>query len=903
MCSPFDKIIPLLNNVHYTGPRKASALCPGHEDKQNSLSVSEGDDVKLLLKCYAGCEIEKIVSAVGLTMADLFKPSSRAAYRRDRKAEEKNKRADVGQKVERKTQQPAMGCTLAQYASSKHLPEGFLTGIGLSDYAYSGRPAVKMAYRDADGAQNVNRYRIALGNDGGTGSRFLWEKGSKATLYGLWLLPRAREKGYVVLCEGESDAQTLWYHDIPALGIPGASMWKEDWAQHFDSIDTIFLVVEPDQGGQTLLRSLVKSSLRPRIRLIQMAPVKDPSALYLSQPNSFRENWAILLANALDFSSSEDHGELDDNSPSVANVEAETKKTVAQRLIEIGNKVMLFRSERDEAFACFPTNGHSEVWPVRSKAFRKWLSFQFYSESSKPPNSQAMEDALYVLEAMCDYHGETKPLSLRMAQTEDGLWLDLSDSDWRAVRITAAGWSVESKPPPIFRRYAPSASQVLPKAGGDLSQLRRFVNVDDESLYRQLVVWLIASFFPTIAHPILVVYGEQGSAKSTLMRLLAMLVDPSKVPLRSEPRDIGEWVQAADHAYMVTLDNVSNLRGWLSDALCRAVTGEGFTKRRLYSDDEDMIIEYRRVISLTGIEVVPERADLFDRGILTELQPILPENRRTETEVISEFEEVRPDILGGLLDVVAGVLRELPMVRVTCLPRMADFARIGVAVERVLKWPDDSFMSAYAGNIAGQHEEALSSSVLGEPLQMLMKGRSEWLGTAKELLDDVSKQAGESVVKTRDWPKSPRSISGLLRRMAPNLRASGLDVEFTTPHGKRLIVLTNRTGMKIRTTGTDTVPTCSASSPSSKNGTQASLAGTQRGSSETGAEPLHQKRNGWNAEPSVCSVAYSSLDEDILAQLEDDTFSDAFAPPSNEYQLDAGSESDESAEEFEEWQP
>jgi len=520
--------------------------------------------------------------------------------------------------------------------------------------------------------------------------------------------------------------------------------------------------------------------------------------------------------------------------------------STGQRLIEIASKATLFRSEREEAFAYFPVDGHSATWPVRSRAFRRWLSLQFYNDSGKPPNTQALEEALHVLEAKCDFHGEMLPLSLRMAQDGDALWLDLVDEAWKAVRITAQGWNVDGKPPPIFRRYAPAAAQVLPTTSGNLLPLRQFVNVRDENLYRQLVVWLVASFFPRIAHPVLVVYGEQGSAKSTLMRLLAMLVDPSKVPLRAVPRDIGEWIQAADHSWLVTLDNVSNLSGWLSDALCRAVTGEGFSKRQLYSDAEDVIIEFRRVVALTGIEIVPERSDLFDRALLLELKPIVPERRRTEAEVLDEFERVRPEILGGLLDVVAGVLHELPSVKLSYLPRMADFARIGVAVERVLGWPVGTFMAAYGSNIAGQHEEVLSTSILGEQLQMLMKDRAEWAGTATELLNLLNQQAGEAAVRRRDWPKSARAVSGDLRRLSPNLRAVGLEVNSTTPHGKRLITLTRMGAAK-------TVPTLPSVLSSRPDGTQDGNSGTQSGSDGTQPKWIIQDGNAGNARSSYYS--------------------------------------------------
>ena len=66
-------------------------------------------------------------------------------------------------------------------------------------------------------------------------------------LYGLWRLEKIRKAGYVVLVEGESDAQTLWYHKLPALGISGASDWKSEWSSHLEGVERIYAVIEPDE--------------------------------------------------------------------------------------------------------------------------------------------------------------------------------------------------------------------------------------------------------------------------------------------------------------------------------------------------------------------------------------------------------------------------------------------------------------------------------------------------------------------------------------------------------------------------------------------------------------------------------------------------------------------------------
>ena len=166
--------------------------------------------------------------------------------------------AEVGVAPLQPDQEGLRACTLEAYAEAKGLPVDFLRSLGLSDAKYVDTPAVRMPYVDRDGHEQAVRFRISIDGE----DKFRWKQRSKLCLYGLTRLRKARELGYVVLVEGESCAQTLWYHDIPALGIPGANNWKDDRdAPELEGIGTVYVVVEPDKGGQTVLDWLKTSML------------------------------------------------------------------------------------------------------------------------------------------------------------------------------------------------------------------------------------------------------------------------------------------------------------------------------------------------------------------------------------------------------------------------------------------------------------------------------------------------------------------------------------------------------------------------------------------------------------------------------------------------------------------
>lgn len=200
------------------------------------------------------------------------------------------------------TAQQFTGLTLAEYAEAKQLSLEFLQQLGLSEFKFRGQVKIQIPYLDENGEETGVRYRLSMNGD----VRFQWKKGAKVALYGLSRLRAPGETAYVVLGVGESDAQTLWFHDFPALGLPNANSWRDDWAEHFNGINTIYIVLKPGKGGEAVKKWLARTAIRDRVRIIQLAQVRDVSALYLADPTKFTENWQEAMATAIPWKESED---------------------------------------------------------------------------------------------------------------------------------------------------------------------------------------------------------------------------------------------------------------------------------------------------------------------------------------------------------------------------------------------------------------------------------------------------------------------------------------------------------------------------------------------------------------------------------------------------------------------
>jgi hypothetical protein len=387
-----------------------------------------------------------------------------------------------------------------------------------------------------------------------------------------------------------------------------------------------------------------------------------------------------------------------------------------------------------------------------------------------------MQDALGVIEGGAVYGGPELPVAVRIADNDEAIFLDLADSQWRAVDITAHGWTVVVDPPMKFLRPRGVLALPEPVRGGSVADLRRFVNAGNEESWRLMVSWLLATFRPRGPYPILVLHGEQGSAKSTTARILRALIDPNAGPLRAEPREARDLMIAASNGWVVALDNLSWLPPWLSDALCRLSTGGGFATRQLYTDDEEMIFDAQRPVILNGIEEIATRSDLLDRSLVLQL-PALSEDRcRPEAELWADFAKARPRILGALLDAVAAAMKVMPTVRLTRLPRMADFAVWATAAETALGWEPGAFMAAYTGNRGEANDLALDSSPIAGLLRDLADD-GPWEGTCADLLTRLTQAADVKLTGQKVWPKDAAALGRQLARLKPNLRRAGITVE------------------------------------------------------------------------------------------------------------------------------
>jgi len=476
----------------------------------------------------------------------------------------------------------------------------------------------------------------------------------------------------------------------------------------------------------------------------------------------------------------------------------------ATRLVQIAHRYCteFFRNQYNEAFAAIRNDDYLKVIAVDSRDFKDWLGFEYFRETGNTPSTVSLYSALSVLRGEALHRGRRYILDVRVTGDENTIYYDLCSDDWRMVKITADGWEIIPHTMPIFRRFMHQQPQVTPRKDGDLRILLNYVPLKNESDEKLFLSSVATSVIPHIPHVIIIFSGVPGSRKTTVSKMIKRLVDPSALKVQSLPNDRRELAQQLAHHYLCAFDNISCLTEWQSDMLCRAATGEGFSKRKLYTDEDDVIFEYRRAIVLNGIGGFVQRLDLLDRCVVFELDSVDEAERKEERMVWSQFERDLPKIFGGLLNVISKAMKLLPDVREDLyskgLPRMADFCVWGEAIARALGYAEFEFYNAYRKRLKSQSREVLTSDILAYVLLDWLEslkddmGNVRWRGTASELYVALKNHAKnrEIMLSGSGFPRAPNSLKRRLNEMRKSLAEFGVEIltdRAPTKKGEKII--------------------------------------------------------------------------------------------------------------------
>lgn len=463
----------------------------------------------------------------------------------------------------------------------------------------------------------------------------------------------------------------------------------------------------------------------------------------------------------------------------------------ATQLVQIfsAEQYYYFHDELGEPFVRFESCGNYQVHHVNSNKFKSFVRKVGYDNLGSPLKDTVVHEVIGVLSAKATFDGQQHALAYRSAKT-NACWIDLGNGKSDAVMVDKEEWKIVSSKdvPVLFRRNSHMCPLPIPELGGNIEDLKQLIHISNPEIWILLKVWLVTAFIPDIPRPALVLHGLHGAGKSVTATMLRALLDPSHTTLLPMPSNHDEFAQQINNHYLIALDNLQYLKPWASDAICRAITGGAFSKRKLYTDHDDVIFRFQRLFIINGISNPASASDLLDRSILIELDRVPESKRLTERDIRVTFESLAPGILGAIFDALSITLKTEHDYKPSDLPRMADWARLGYAAAEALGIGGEVFIEAYRNNTKLQHNEVIFSDPVAAIVAKLAEEKKELIGTPTEIFVQCRGELDDDEKKTKTWPKTVSHFVRRLKLVSHNLRELGVEVEISRKKERQITI-------------------------------------------------------------------------------------------------------------------
>ena len=569
-------------------------------------------------------------------------------------------------------------------------------------------------------------------------------------------------KNSIYIVEGEKDVDRLMELGLVATcNSGGAGKWEKSFSEHFKD-RTVIVIPDNDDAGRAHAQKVAKN-LRDTaymVRILQLPDLLEKGDVsdWLDAGGTVDELVKLKTATP-------------DKADGAADDEKE-KSSQTDMLVQFArDQFDLIHDKNGDVFARDRCTG--EVRRLSGRQFKDRLIAGFYQKTQIAVRDQSLRESLGTLQALGRFNGEPQNVNIRCAKSGEKYYIDMCESgNSRAIELGAGYWKVIDSPPIQFVRGDAMQPLPVPRTGGNLAALWTIANVP-QKLRVLVITWLIDSIRPDTPFPGLEIIGEQGSGKSTAAEALRRVIDPSSCNLRGAPKTVEDIFVAAGQNHVVAYENVSHLAGPMQDALAILSTGGGYSKRQLYTNDEEHVINVRRPWLINGIAIAVTQQDLVDRVISVEC-PVI-EERQSSSRQWAKFEDDLPGILGGLLDTAAKALAILPSVKLSPAdrPRLVEFVMLGQAVAQSAGFKPDEFLNRFKELRAETVARTLDGSPVACAILELIE--TDPTGITAPVKDILARLEHHKPLGADFWPRSPKGLGDALRRAAPALRQMGIE--------------------------------------------------------------------------------------------------------------------------------
>jgi hypothetical protein len=453
----------------------------------------------------------------------------------------------------------------------------------------------------------------------------------------------------------------------------------------------------------------------------------------------------------------------------------DSKGLSVENILDVASGANFCHDSTGEPYVTVRRGRGLSTMKVLSKDFRHWLTSRCYAEYVQAPSKPVLQQALELFEGQARFDETQREIFLRVGEVNGVTYFDLADGTGRVVGIDGTGYRLMDESPVLFRHSEGMLPLPEPCPGGSVYDLAPLLNLNEDD-FDLLAIWLLSTLRPHGPYAVLDITGEQGSAKSFASWICRSLIDPNAACLRGAPREPRDLLIAAEHSWIVALDNLSSMSKAVADALCRMTTGTGSSVKQNYADKEEVLFTACRTVVINGIPELLIRPDLADRTLRVECPPISDSCRRSEDEMRVQFLEVHPKVLGAILEATSMAIRRRDIItrRKLILPRLADVAIHTEAASPALGWEEGKAVDLMLASRTLTRLQAVNQDAVGSALVAFAKAKhvsewNPWQGTATELLLELDGYKGTGIL-----PVAPNVLSGRITDLTPALREQGV---------------------------------------------------------------------------------------------------------------------------------
>lgn len=421
-------------------------------------------------------------------------------------------------------------------------------------------------------------------------------------------------------------------------------------------------------------------------------------------------------------------------------------------------------------YAMISFSNHIEYVNVDSERFKSYLRYRFREETGTDFGG-SFKWLILEKKDIARFEGKKVEAYYRIAGNDKSITYFLADELHQCIVVNSKGWKLKKGSKYVFLKRTGMEEQIVPIKGGNLKELLLpFINMSENS-FLLFLIYLTQCFFHSSNHFIAIISSGQGSGKSTLTKLIQLLIDPTSATKTLLPSSIEELKNHLATNLLVAFDNTKKLNDDFSDILCAATTGTTFTKRMLFTDIEMMILTLKNIIVLNGIDIVPKKADLLERSLLFELEKITPDKRMTDKKFWSNFEEKRAEILGTIFDTISKALEIKKTLDLKETHRMSDAYTDMCAIALALDIPLEKFERIFNENIAKLEQTRSEENYFCNTIKDYLESRvAKKKGTVTEILNAIK---SSSPSKAKYLPETASHFSRKLNEERETLAKLG----------------------------------------------------------------------------------------------------------------------------------